>query len=298
MSNIQIPTTIQLAHFDMAGTTINDEVGDICIEDCQHYGKELPIMMDGFEKGLKAVGYDASSLGKTEFTTMFDIIQKHRGGDKLEGLYKIIIEIKTSQEFKRSIDWSSPDIDKEAKQQADLAHEVFIDRAVELSERVDAKESVQDLYKRLNDAGVYVVAATGFVTPITDALMNKLGWLDRSKGEYVDLVVNKSKAGAGRPKPNMINFSLNESGLLYVPIEKMGTVDPNFDYSVVMKVGDTVKDVMEGLNVGALTIATLEGTQSREEIISKGNPHYIVNLTKDISGLIDSGKIIMKPYQG
>ena len=297
MSNIQIPTAIQLAHFDMAGTTIDDEIGDICIEDCQHYGKELPIMMDGFEKGLKAVGYSSSSLGKTKFTTMFNIIQKHRGGDKLEGLYKIIMEIKTGREIEDDIDWHSPDIDPDAKQQADSAHDVFIDRAVELSERVDANEGVPDLYKRLNDAGVYVVAATGFATQITDALMNKLGWLDKSNEEYIDLVVNKSKAGAGRPQPNMINFALNESKLLYVPMKKMGIVDPNFDYSVVMKVGDTSKDVDEGIRIGALTIATLEGTQPLEKITSKGQPHYIVDHTRDIIGLIDGGKIVMKPYQ-
>ena len=64
----------------------------------------------------------------------------------------------------------------------------------------------------------------------------------------------------------------------------------------VVKVGDTVKDVQEGLNVGALTIATLEGTQSREKICSKGDPHYIVQKTSHITRLIDSGKIVLKPY--
>ena len=43
-----------------------------------------------------------------------------------------------------------------------------------------------------------------------------------------------------------------------------------FDYSIVLKVGDTVKDVQEGLGVGATTIAVSSGTQSIEKLVKAG----------------------------
>ena len=266
--SIQEPTTIQLAHFDMAGTTIDDEVG---IRSEEFDGGRLPIMIDGFQYGLKKVGVDAS----------FDDINKHRGAKKIEALNNIIAELR-------------PDVPEDERiQMADKAHDYFIERGVELAGRVQTKEGVLGLYKTLKDGGVYVVAATGFPDAITEALDANLGW---TKDGYVDLVMNAKQAGGGRPAPNMINYALKQSGLLTVADARLGEVVLGFDYSVVMKVGDTVKDVQEGLGVGALTIATLEGTQLRKKICSKGDPDYIVNKTRDIVGLIDAGKIELKPY--
>jgi phosphoglycolate phosphatase-like HAD superfamily hydrolase len=265
---ILIKTTIQLTHFDMAGTTIDDEVGNTSEE---FEGKPLPIMIDGFQYGLAKIGVVAS----------FNDINKHRGAKKLDALYDIVTEL-------------SPEIisNNERWQMARQAHEHFIQRGIELAERIQAKTGVLDLFQKLKDKGVYVIVATGFPNEITDALITNLGWLDR---DYVDLVVNAEQAGGGRPAPNMINFALRSAGLLVIPDSDLGKIHSDFNYSIVMKVGDTSKDVEEGLKAGALTIATLEGTQSLEEITSKGQPDYIVKHTRDIIGLVDSGKIALKP---
>jgi len=270
MQNLRIPTEIQLAHFDMAGTTIDDEVGDISSE---FGGKPLPIMVDGFQYGLARIGIAAS----------FDVINKHRGAEKIDALYMIISEL-------------MPDIasDDERRHKARQAHNHFIKRGIELSEKVHAKEGILDLYKKLKDKGVYIAIATGFPDEITESLISNLGWLDRG---YVDLVVSSEKAGGGRPSPNMINFALRSAGLLAISDSDMSKIHKGFDYSIVMKVGDTSNDVEEGLRAGALTIATLEGTQSLDTITSKGQPDYIVQHTKDIIDLIDSGRIILKPYR-
>ena len=72
----------------------------------------------------------------------------------------------------------------------------------------------------------------------------------------------------------------------------------SFGYSVVMKVGDTAKDAQEGLNVGALTIITLEGTQTREQLErTAGMPNYFVNKTRDILQLINDKQIVLQPYK-
>jgi phosphoglycolate phosphatase-like HAD superfamily hydrolase len=267
---ILVKTAIQLAHFDMAGTTIDDEVGNISEE---FNGKPLPIMIDGFQYGLAKVGVIAS----------FNDINKHRGAKKLDALYDIVTELR--------LEIIS---DNERWQMARQAHEHFIQRGIELAERIQAKTGVLDLFQKLKDNGVYVVVATGFPDEITDALISNLGWLDR---DCVDLVVNAERAGGGRPAPNMINFALRLAGLLAILDSDLGKIHPDFNYSIVMKVGDTSKDVEEGLKAGVLTIATLEGTQSLEEITSKGQPDYIVRHTRDIIGLIDSAKIALKPYE-
>jgi beta-phosphoglucomutase-like phosphatase (HAD superfamily) len=255
MSHIQIPTVIQLAHFDMAGTTIDDEVGD---QSAEFGGKPLPIMIDGFQYGLVKVGVTAS----------FDDINKHRGAKKLDALYNIITELR-------------PDIasEDERKQMTEQAHNYFIERGVELAGKVQTKAGVLDLYRTLKEGGVYVVAATGFPNQITNALVQNLGW---QQNGYVDLLVNANQAGGGRPAPNMINFALRKAGILAVPDTQLEIVHPDFD---------------EGLRVGALTIATLEGTQPLEKITSKGQPHYIVDHTKNIVGLINDGKIVLQSYK-
>jgi len=269
MPNIEIPTTIQLAHFDMAGTTIDDEVG---VRSEEFGGKPLPIMIDGFQYGLAKIGIVAS----------FNDINKHRGAKKVDALYNIITEHR-------------PDVDLDERwQMAIQAHDHFIQRGIELAERVQTKAGIIHLYQILKDSGVYVAVATGFPNEITDSLIANLGWLDKG---YVDLIVNAEQAGGGRPAPNMINFALRDAGLLAIPNSDLCEVHPDFDYSIVMKVGDTSKDVEEGLKVGALTIATLEGTQTLETITSKGQPNYIVEYTRDIISFINSGTIVLKPYK-
>ena len=83
-------------------------------------------MIDGFQYGLAKVGVNAS----------FDDINKHRGAKKLDALYNIINELRDVCEG-------------EAKQMAELAHDYFVERGVELASRVQTKEGVIDLYKKL-----------------------------------------------------------------------------------------------------------------------------------------------------
>jgi phosphoglycolate phosphatase-like HAD superfamily hydrolase len=67
----------------------------------------------------------------------------------------------------------------------------------------------------------------------------------------------------------MMHRALQAAGLLPAAI----TLDralPGFDYGQVLKVGDTVQDVAEGLSVGAFTIAVASGTQSAETLKQAG----------------------------
>ena len=86
----------------------------------------------------------------------------------------------------------------------------------------------------------------------------------------------------------MINEVLVEAGFF----DRHSSMDlsrkiNNFNYSNLLKIGDTVKDVEEGLGVGATTIAVSSGTQSIEKLVNAGPrvvlpslaalPHYLEN---------------------
>jgi phosphoglycolate phosphatase-like HAD superfamily hydrolase len=67
----------------------------------------------------------------------------------------------------------------------------------------------------------------------------------------------------------MINRALQAAHLLpaHSPVDR---VLPDVDYRRVLKVGDTVQDVAEGLQVGAITIAVASGTQTAEVLARAG----------------------------
>jgi phosphoglycolate phosphatase-like HAD superfamily hydrolase len=45
---------------------------------------------------------------------------------------------------------------------------------------------------------------------------------------------------------------------------------PDFAYQQVLKVGDTIQDVAEGLQVGAVTVAVASGTQTADLLTQAG----------------------------
>ena len=113
-----------------------------------------------------------------------------------------------------------------------------------------------------------MATGSGFPEVVADAINETLGW--RGSG-LVDYGTCGESAGGGRPKPNMINEVLVEAGLYDGPSRTdLSRKFDDFDYSVVLKVGDTVKDVEEGLGVGATTIAVSSGTQSIGKLVNAG----------------------------
>ena len=61
------------------------------------------------------------------------------------------------------------------------------------------------------------------------------------------------------------------AALSYKFLKTLSQKQDSFDYSVVLKVGDTVEDIREGQKVGATTIAVVSGTQTLETLL-KENP--------------------------
>jgi phosphoglycolate phosphatase-like HAD superfamily hydrolase len=142
----------------------------------------------------------------------------------------------------------------------------------------------------LKQHGIFVALGSGFPLDVTQAITRHLGWISAG---LVDYVTCGEAVGAGRPEPHMLNSALGAAGLLAsdTPIDRPV---PGFDYRCVLKVGDTVQDVAEGHNVGALTIAVASGTQSVATLEQAGPDTVLPSIAALPEYLITQG--YLSPY--
>jgi len=102
-----------------------------------------------------------------------------------------------------------------------------------------------ELINKLKSQGIKVGTTTGYVVEMMDNILP----LANAAGLIPDSVVNSSDVPSGRPAPWMI----------YKNCEKMNVSS----LSAVVKIGDTVADIEEGLNAGLWTIGL---TKSGNEV--------------------------------
>ncbi len=128
----------------------------------------------------------------------------------------------------------------------DALHEIMEPMMIEgLHEHCGPVPGLLDFTSGLRRQGVKVGTCTGYTRPIMEALVPQA----RRKGFVPDTVVCSSDVPAGRPYPWMCY--LNAIQLEVFPLESM------------VKIGDTVADIGEGLHAGMWTIAV---TQSGNEL--------------------------------
>lgn len=258
--NIFSMTPIRVALIDMAGTSVDDMVLK------PGANERLPLVIAAFE--------DAFLQGGIKMP--FDEINDCRGRDKLEV-------------FREKVAKHRPDLASDPEAVESLARKLhddhFVPALLSNLEYVNEVPGTTEAFEYLKSKGVFVATGSGFPKVVTDAINEKLGW--RGRG-LVDYGTCGESAGGGRPKPNMINEVLVEAGFHDGPSRTdLSRKIDSFNYSIVLKIGDTVKDVEEGLGVGATTIAVSSGTQSIEKLVNSGPrvvlpslaalPHYLEN---------------------
>lgn len=234
---------IRVALFDMAGTSVDDMVLRPGADE------RLPLVIAAFQDAFLQGGIKMS----------FDEVNDCRGRDKLEV-------------FREKVAKHRPDLAPDSEAVESLARELLEDHFVPalLSNVGNVREvpGTTEAFEYLKSRGVFVATGSGFPEVVADAINETLGW--RGSG-LVDYGTCGESAGGGRPKPNMINEVLVEAGFYDDPSPPdLSRKFDDFDYSVVLKVGDTVKDVEEGLGVGATTIAVSSGTQSIGKLVNAG----------------------------
>src|SRR5215471_16974537 len=233
---------LTLALFDMAATTVDDTI-DGC-----------PLVLQSF----------ADSFHTVHVPVPWEVLNAQRGKDKLE-VFRTLLASHGGLHGETL----------EQTAQGLLTH--FTGQLLRNIKQLRAMPGATTTFRFLKRQGVFIALGSGFPLEVTQAITRHLGW---TTAGLVDYVTCGEAAGAGRPHPHMLHHALQAAGLL--PSESpVDRVLPDFDYSQVLKVGDTVQDVAEGCNVGALTLAVTSGTQTAETL-EKAGPAAVLSSVAEV----------------
>ena len=171
-----LPQPIQLAMFDMAGTTVNDEVD----------GHPLMVisMMRAFAKhGIELVP---------------DVINKHRGKQKSEAIQTLLREVAEL----------SP---ADAERVGDGVYRDFLHELESNLSSISEIDGATELFRHLRSKNIYIGVGSGFPMQVVQAIASQLGWLDKGLLDYVG---SAEQIGVGRPNPKMIHDVMQRLGII------------------------------------------------------------------------------------
>jgi len=148
----------------------------------------------------------------------------------------------------------------------DEIHKVFVSDMIEFyrtDNSVGEKDGVSTLFRKLKERNLKVVVDTGFDRPITNALLERLGW---QRDGLIDASITSDEVKRGRPYPDMI----------FKAMELTEVTSP----SHVAKVGDTASDLKEGTSAGCgLVIGVTDGAFTRDMLQLEMHTHLIDKVT-------------------
>lgn len=133
---------------------------------------------------------------------------------------------------------------------------------------IEPMPGTEEALEKMRAAGIKIVLDTGFSRPITDLIVNKLGW----QGRLIDASVSADDVANGRPHPDLI----------FKAMEIVGVESVN----EVLKAGDTPSDLQEGTAAGcALVVGVTTGTHTEDEL--RAHPHtHLVPAVADLPALL------------
>lgn len=128
-----------------------------------------------------------------------------------------------------------------------LKKSYFEDKSVKLMD-----PGLPDLFNSFRERGIKIALNTGYSVDIQEALLDTLNMRD-----FTDGYISSESVPHGRPEPFMIQelmtrFDINES-------------------NQVVKIGDSINDILEGKNAGCFkSIGVLSGAESKEKLLDAG----------------------------
>lgn len=128
------------------------------------------------------------------------------------------------------------------------------------------------LFRELRASGIKVALDTGFGRPITDAVLERLGWAVPGS---IDATVTSDDVAAGRPAPDMIYRAMQLTG-----VRRAGRV---------AKVGDTPADLLEGTTAGCgMVVGVTSGSHTADEL--RHHPHTVlIDSIRDLPAVLALG---------
>ena len=122
--------------------------------------------------------------------------------------------------------------------------------------------NIPSFFNALRDQDIKIALNTGYNKEIQKLLIDKF-----NLSECIDDYISSEEVDYGRPYPHMINTLMNKHNI-YIPKE-------------VIKIGDTIADILEGKNAGCHTVSVLSGSCKRD-VLEKHVPNYIINNIMDL----------------
>ena len=117
--------------------------------------------------------------------------------------------------------------------------------------------NIPSFFNALRDQDIKITLNTGYNKDIQKLLIDKF-----NLSECIDDYISSEEVKYGRPYPHMIHSLMNKHNIS--------------NPSQVIKVGDTIADILEGKNAGCHTVSVLSGSCKRS-ILEKHVPNYILN---------------------
>lgn len=150
---------------------------------------------------------------------------------------------------------------------------------------IEPTQGALEVFHWLKQRDIKIALNTGFYRAVTDIILNKLGWLAGLDTEYkggvgttIDYSVSSEDVPMGRPEPYMIQKAMAVFGI----------TDP----SLVIKIGDTPVDLLEGKKAGcAASLAVINGTHSKEELEVLENDGLLLSLNELPEWLLSNGYV-------
>ena len=227
-------SAIELVVFDIAGTTIRDNgnVGEAFISAFRDFGYKMPLPE----------------------------VKKVMGFRKLDAI-AILLE-----KF-------DPD-KKDDEVLVDRIHTRFIDTMIAWYREdrdLAAFPNTEKLFSALHRMGIKVALNTGFTRGITDIILHRLRWDNRSK--LIDKTICSDEVAQGRPHPDMIKQLMVD----------LDISSPEH----VLKIGDTEVDVEEGRNAGCgIVVSVTTGAYTREQL-QPYHPDFIIDDLQELLPIIE-----------
>ena len=124
---------------------------------------------------------------------------------------------------------------------------------------------IPTFFNSLRQKGIKVALNTGYSQIMQNNIIDYL-----NLGSCIDSFISSDDVKRGRPYPSMIHHLMEKTDTL--------------DVKSVVKVGDTIIDMLEGKNAGCgATIGVLSGAVERNDLLASGTADYIVEKITDIS---------------
>ncbi len=131
-------------------------------------------------------------------------------------------------------------------------------------------EDVTETFEAIRRLGLFIGLNTGFPDSITQTILTRTKLVEH---RLVDCVVSSDQVPAGRPSPWMIK-------------QLMADVKVR-DERLVVKIGDTPVDILEGRNAGCgLVLSTTTGSFTKQELIAQEPDGIIDHFNEIITYLV------------